>query len=39
MNCLPLSIERRNVYLTQVEEEELSLSNDMVSGFQDVYVN
>ena len=39
MNYLPLSIERRNVYLTQVEEEELSLSNDMESGFQDVYVN
>lgn len=39
MNCLSLSIKRRNVYLTQVEEEELSLSNDMESGFQDVYVN
>jgi len=39
MNCLPLNIERRNVYLTQVEEAELSLSNDMESGFQDVYVN
>ena len=37
MNCQPLSIEIRNIYLTQFEEEERSLSNDMESGFQDVY--
>ena len=36
MNCHPLSIKIRNVYLTQLEEEELSLSNDMESGFKDV---
>jgi hypothetical protein len=36
MNCHPLSIKIRNVYLTQLEEEELSLSNDMESEFKDV---
>ena len=33
MNYKTLSIEIRNVYLTQIEEEELSLSNDMEIGF------
>jgi hypothetical protein len=33
MNCKTLSIEIRNIYLTQIEEEELSLSNDMEIGF------
>ena len=37
MNFQPLSIEIRNIYLTQLEEEELSFSNDMESGFLDVY--
>ena len=37
MNCQLLSIEIRNIYLTQLEETELSLSNDVESGFQDVY--
>ena len=37
MNFQPLSIEIRNIYLTQLEETELSLSNDVESGFQDVY--
>ena len=37
MNCQPFSIEIRNIYLTQLEETELSLSNDVESGFQDVY--
>ena len=37
MNCQPFSIEIRNIYLTQLEEEELSFSNGMESGFLDVY--
>ena len=37
MNRQPLSIEIRNIYLTQLEEEELSFSNDMEPGFLDVY--
>ena len=37
MNFQPLSIEIRNIYLTQLEEEELSFSNEMEGGFLDVY--